>query len=145
MIQKGTIKRKRFRFKTPMKGSDNISTCRHCRHYQLEGRRGGNCQQLGALVQGGWKACALAIPTFVQTWEQEEMQAWKLEAIELAESCFSASRSTLTASYPQNNAHPQNNLEENLSSKQEAETRSIVPISAIVLSQRKAFPLTPTA
>ncbi|NJL22611.1 MAG: hypothetical protein HC895_20240 [Leptolyngbyaceae cyanobacterium SM1_3_5] len=92
-----------------MQGSDNISTCRHCRHYQLEGRRGGNCQQLGALVQGGWKACTLAVPAFVQSWEQEEMQAWKLEAIELAESCFSASQSTLGSA-----AHPKNNLEKKL-------------------------------
>lgn len=140
MIQKRTYQEKTISIQIPMQGSDNISTCRHCRHYQLEGRRGGNCQQLGALVQGGWKACALAVPTFVQSWEQEEMQAWKLEAIELAESCFSAGRSRLSSA-----AHPKNNLEKNLSSEEEAESRSIVPVSAIVLSQRKAFPLAPTA
>jgi hypothetical protein len=39
-------------------------TCRYCQHYQPEGRRGGNCQRLNAMVQGGWQACSLAIPTF---------------------------------------------------------------------------------
>ncbi|MBD2090559.1 hypothetical protein H6F67_11910 [Microcoleus sp. FACHB-1515] len=122
-----------------MQGSDNISTCRHCRHYQLEGRRGGNCQQLGALVQGRWKACSLAVPAFVRSWEQEEMQAWKLEAVELAESCFSVSQSTLSST-----AHSSTHAK-NFAKEKEAEPRSIVPISAIVLSQRKAFPLAPTA
>lgn len=39
-------------------------TCRYCQHYQSEGRRGGNCQRLNAMVQGGWQACSLVIPTF---------------------------------------------------------------------------------
>lgn len=49
-----------------------ISACRHCLHYATEGRRGGHCKQLGAPVQGGWKACSLAIPPFAPTWESSE-------------------------------------------------------------------------
>jgi len=33
-------------------------------HYQVEGRRGGNCQQLGVPVQSQWQACPLAKPCF---------------------------------------------------------------------------------
>lgn len=57
------------------------SACRYCRHYNPEGRRGGNCQQLGAPVQGHWKACSLAIPAFAPSWETLE-GVWSLpEAI----------------------------------------------------------------
>ncbi len=38
--------------------------CRHCQFYELEGRRGGSCQRLGAHVQGDWQGCALMIPCF---------------------------------------------------------------------------------
>ncbi|MBP0003591.1 MAG: hypothetical protein J7642_07695 [Cyanobacteria bacterium SBC] len=49
-----------------------ISTCRSCRYYAPEGRRGGYCQQLGAPVCGGWKACALGFPPFAPSWEHLE-------------------------------------------------------------------------
>ncbi len=55
----------------------STSACRYCRHYQPEGRRGGMCQQLGALVQGSWKACSLALPPFAPSWETLE-GAWSL-------------------------------------------------------------------
>jgi hypothetical protein len=45
------------------------SSCRYCRYYKTEGRRGGMCQQLGVPVQANWKACAFAIPPFASTWE----------------------------------------------------------------------------
>lgn len=45
-------------------GDPRISTCRHCKHYQIEGRRGGYCHQLNSPVQGSWNACTLAIPSF---------------------------------------------------------------------------------
>lgn len=44
------------------------SSCRYCHYYQPEGRRGGMCQQLGVPVQGKWKACCLALPTFTPAW-----------------------------------------------------------------------------
>lgn len=40
------------------------SACRFCRHYTPEGRRGGQCEQLGVPVRGSWQACSLAHPTF---------------------------------------------------------------------------------
>ena len=43
-----------------------ISACRYCRFYQIEGRRGGSCQQLGVPVQGSWQVCALAVSPFAQ-------------------------------------------------------------------------------
>jgi hypothetical protein len=46
------------------------SSCRYCRYYQTEGRRGGTCQQLGGSVQANWKACTLAAHPFGTPWEQ---------------------------------------------------------------------------
>ncbi len=48
------------------------SSCRYCRHYQPEGRRGGMCSQLGVEVQAGWKACSLAIPPFTSSQKRRE-------------------------------------------------------------------------
>ncbi|MTJ54801.1 hypothetical protein FJR38_20100 [Anabaena sp. UHCC 0253] len=53
------------------------STCRYCRHYQPEGRRGGMCEKLSAPVQGVWKACPFALPAFAPSWETLE-DAWSL-------------------------------------------------------------------
>jgi hypothetical protein len=44
-----------------------ISSCRHCFYYQVEGRRGGTCTQLGVPVQACWQACPLAAPLFAST------------------------------------------------------------------------------
>lgn len=49
---------------------DAISACRHCRFYRLEGRRGGDCQQLGVPVQGSWRACSLAAQPFASQWDE---------------------------------------------------------------------------
>jgi hypothetical protein len=46
--------------------NETISTCRYCRFYQIEGRRGGFCQQLGVPVQAKWKTCAAATSAFAQ-------------------------------------------------------------------------------
>jgi|GEM_PF-1186614 len=46
-----------------------ISSCRHCLHYQVEGRRGGTCTQLGVPVQACWQACPLAAPFFASAVE----------------------------------------------------------------------------
>ncbi|WP_013323470.1 hypothetical protein [Gloeothece verrucosa] len=45
------------------------SSCRCCRYYKSQGRRGGTCQQLGVPVQSNWKACSLAAHPFVSAWE----------------------------------------------------------------------------
>ncbi len=60
----------------------STSACRHCRYYQPEGRRGGQCQQLNVTVQSGWKACSLAIPPFAPAWENlEEIMIWQQKAL----------------------------------------------------------------
>ncbi len=41
------------------------SSCRHCRHYVHEGRRGGQCEQLNVPVQSGWDACVLSQAIFL--------------------------------------------------------------------------------
>ncbi|WP_242032811.1 hypothetical protein [Oscillatoria sp. FACHB-1406] len=41
-----------------------MSTCRCCQYYKPEGRRGGQCQQLGVPVRGCWKACSIGSPAF---------------------------------------------------------------------------------
>ncbi|MGB8687962.1 MAG: hypothetical protein WCD53_11580 [Microcoleus sp.] len=43
--------------------------CRHCRHYQQQGRRGGQCHLLGVGVRGDWKACPLVLHPFAPSWE----------------------------------------------------------------------------
>ena len=46
-----------------------ISSCKYCRYYESEGRRGGNCTQLGVSVNSSWKSCRLAIPSFISDWD----------------------------------------------------------------------------
>ena len=53
-------------------GNFVTSSCRYCRYYQSEGRRGGTCQQLSVPVQAQWKACTLAASPFNSTWEKLE-------------------------------------------------------------------------
>lgn len=66
-----------------MNPSDStISACRHCRHYVPEGRRGGNCAQLNAFVQGSWKSCSLALPVFAPNWQFERIMTLQSEPIE---------------------------------------------------------------
>ena len=45
----------------------STSSCRYCRFYQPQGRRGGCCQMLGVPVQSSWKACTLASSPFETT------------------------------------------------------------------------------
>jgi len=48
------------------------SSCRNCRYYHTEGRRGGICHQLSVSVQGEWPACSLAARPFNSAWESLE-------------------------------------------------------------------------
>ncbi|MEM6754238.1 MAG: hypothetical protein AAF630_14840 [Cyanobacteria bacterium P01_C01_bin.38] len=57
--------------------SFTVNSCRNCRHFASVGRRGGNCQQLGAPVRGSWKACSLSAAPFAPSWETLE-DAWSL-------------------------------------------------------------------
>ncbi|MFB2938941.1 hypothetical protein ACE1B6_27120 [Aerosakkonemataceae cyanobacterium BLCC-F154] len=62
------------------------SACKSCRYYTPEGRRGGNCQQLGVPVRGGWKACSLALPPFAPSWESlEEIFNLQSEVLKITE------------------------------------------------------------
>lgn len=69
-----------------MKVNSVTLACRSCRYYTPEGRRGGNCQQLGVPVRGAWKACSLALPPFSPSWEGiEEVLLWQKEMLILQE------------------------------------------------------------
>ena len=48
------------------------SSCRNCRYYHTEGRRGGICHQLSVSVQGEWPACSLAARPFNSAWQSLE-------------------------------------------------------------------------
>lgn len=50
----------------------STSSCRHCRYYQTEGRRGGVCHQLSVPVRSEWAACTLAARPFNAAWESLE-------------------------------------------------------------------------
>ncbi|MFZ4675678.1 MAG: hypothetical protein ACOYM4_08280 [Nodosilinea sp.] len=41
-----------------------VSFCSRCRFYAPEGRRGGQCSQLGVPVESRWAPCSLAVPVF---------------------------------------------------------------------------------
>ncbi|MDJ0897333.1 MAG: hypothetical protein QNJ55_00875 [Xenococcus sp. MO_188.B8] len=58
------------------------SSCRHCRFYRPEGRRGGVCQKLSVPVDSNWKACTLACSPFTNSLK-------KLEDIVHLETAFS--------------------------------------------------------
>ena len=73
------------------------SSCRHCRYYQSQGRRGGICQKLSVPVQAHWKACTLAASPFNSLWEDLE----KIVDLEKA-----LSLPYLSAEVPQNQAKP---------------------------------------
>jgi len=52
---------------------DIVSSCRHCLFYEMQGRRGGQCRQLGVPVKGCWRSCSLALSPFAsQNWQDLE-------------------------------------------------------------------------
>ena len=66
-----------------MKNFNNtVSSCRHCRFYRPEGRRGGACQKLNVPVESNWESCSLACLPFTNSLK-------KLEEIIHLESNFS--------------------------------------------------------
>lgn len=38
--------------------------CKFCKHYQIDGHRGGQCQRLGVLMDGRLESCPLAEAAF---------------------------------------------------------------------------------
>lgn len=48
---------------------DQVTSCRFCRYYAPEGRRGGGCQKLDAFVHAEWEACSLSEAPFDSSWE----------------------------------------------------------------------------
>jgi hypothetical protein len=67
---------------SPMSSSGQVSTCRYCRSYQVEGRRGGHCSKLNVNVQSRWSACSLAEPTFMRKLVPESGFAAEVLAVE---------------------------------------------------------------
>lgn len=62
--------------------ASSCGSCRYCRYFTPEGRRGGSCEQLGVPVQSKWKACMLALPPFAPSWETlEQSIAWQPETV----------------------------------------------------------------
>jgi hypothetical protein len=68
----------------------NLS-CRHCRYYQPEGRRGGSCKQLGVSVDSKWKACTLASFPFENVFPDLDTTLTTLEEIVYLETALSLS------------------------------------------------------
>lgn len=75
--------------------------CRHCQHYQIEGRRGGLCQKLGVSVDSNWKACALANVPFEDNLEALEQTITTLEEIVHLETAYSLFSKASAQSYTQ--------------------------------------------
>lgn len=48
-----------------------ISTCKHCRCFHFEGRRGGTCTHLGVFADPNWSSCSLAVPIFSEVLEEQ--------------------------------------------------------------------------
>ncbi len=42
-----------------------VKSCQFCHHFDITGRRGGECTKLQSHVEGNWQACSLAIPIFL--------------------------------------------------------------------------------
>jgi hypothetical protein len=49
--------------------SCSVSTCKHCRCFQAEGRRGGICKRFETFAAGDWTSCDFALPIFGDDWE----------------------------------------------------------------------------
>ena len=77
----------------------STSTCRYCRFYQLEGRRGGSCQMLNVPVQSSWKACAFAASPFKTTLRKLE-DIFQLETSTCVDSVTSPTKTSRTQHEP---------------------------------------------
>ncbi|MBR8829041.1 MAG: hypothetical protein DSM107014_14275 [Gomphosphaeria aponina SAG 52.96 = DSM 107014] len=55
----------------------NQKHCSFCGQFQLEGHRGGHCEQLNVLVKGSWNACPFFVPRFTSLIEELNKQKHK--------------------------------------------------------------------
>jgi hypothetical protein len=64
----------------------SISSCRNCRYYVPQGRRGGQCNKLNVAVKSGWDACSLAASPFVPPWNDlSDIMLWQQKALGVQE------------------------------------------------------------
>ena len=65
-----------------MKRPNNFpSTCKNCRAYKPEGRRGGLCQLFQVPVQSQWESCCFANLPFKNSWENKEPESQELPEV----------------------------------------------------------------
>ncbi len=55
------------------------ATCKNCRSYKPEGRRGGCCQLFQVPVQSHWQSCNFAMLPFKNSWENQEPELQKTD------------------------------------------------------------------
>lgn len=54
------------------KNNSSISTCKNCRCFQAEGRRGGTCSRFETFADSDWTACPLVVPIFDEIQEEKQ-------------------------------------------------------------------------
>lgn len=59
-------------------------SCRHCKYFKPEGRRGGDCQLLGVLVRGSWQACSRSAPPFTTSHSKLAQRIPQSESLQIA-------------------------------------------------------------
>ncbi|MEB3280255.1 MAG: hypothetical protein VKK42_15180 [Lyngbya sp.] len=57
------------------------STCKNCRAYKPEGRRGGLCQLFQVPVQSEWESCCFATLPFKNSWENKEPESQEMSEV----------------------------------------------------------------
>jgi hypothetical protein len=65
-----------------MKRQKNVpSTCKNCRSYKPEGRRGGLCQLFQVPVQSEWESCCFGTLPFKISWEHKEPELQEIPEV----------------------------------------------------------------
>ena len=80
----------------------STSSCRYCRFYNPEGRRGGICSQLNVSVKAHWKSCQFSCPVFADDWQE-------YPEIALLEKSFSLGCATPSSNLKVESQNHQNN------------------------------------
>lgn len=53
------------------KNNSSVSTCKDCRCFRSEGRRGGTCERFETFADSDWTVCPLAVPIFDEVQEEK--------------------------------------------------------------------------